>query len=348
MLNFDIRETRPFPASFLGFGSKIASQYIISLMKKLLIICGPTATGKTGLGVKIAARVKGEIISADSRQVYRGMDIVTGKDLPLSASAIPSHLQSSGRVLDYYMFSQVPVWLLDVVDPDEAFSVSDWKDAAEIVISHLHASGKLPVVVGGTGLFIKSLTENLETLHIPPNSALRDELTSYTTADLFCLLANESPEKASSLNSSDRSNPRRLVRAIEIARARSNSSRSHHPFRYDVYRLGLTAPVPDLKKRITDRVNSRILEGAESEIRFFQNRYPSDLPSMTGCGYRLDLSTDWQNQWAAEEHKYLKRQLTWFSKQSDIHWFDVTKDDWQDQAMKEVIDWYANRTGTAN
>jgi tRNA dimethylallyltransferase len=128
-------------------------------MHKILIICGPTATGKTTFGIEIAKKFNGEIISADSRQVFTGMDIVTGKDLPPSSRLHVSNLKWRDRKLKYYIVDGIKIWLYDIVFPYEPFNIAFWNEASTRVISDVNRRGKIPIVVGGTGLYIKSLSK---------------------------------------------------------------------------------------------------------------------------------------------------------------------------------------------
>jgi len=123
----------------------------IRIMNKVLVICGPTATGKTALGLELAKKFNGELISADSRQVYVGMDLVTGKDLPVGTKPFISQIRWRDRFLKYYIIKNVNIWLYDIVNPDEPFNVAYWKEVADLVINDIHLRGKLPIVVGGTG-----------------------------------------------------------------------------------------------------------------------------------------------------------------------------------------------------
>ena len=157
-------------------------------MGKILIVCGPTATGKTALASQLAKKFDGELISADSRQVYRGMDVVTGKDRP-----------------------DVPIWLYDVVNPDEEFSVSHWIKLARRAINDISKRGKLPIIVGGTGLYIHALLHPLETITIPPDRALREQLQEQSVKELQQMLTR------GSMNNSDWNNPRRLRNPDTIA-----------------------------------------------------------------------------------------------------------------------------------
>lgn len=168
-------------------------------MNKVLVICGPTATGKTSFALQMAKELNGELVSADSRQVYIGRDLETGKDLDL--------IKNSG----------IKIWLYDVVNPGEEFSVAIWRKLAHEAIADILSRGKLPIVVGGSGLYIRALTEDLSEVDISRNEKLRAELKNKSASELFDYLKNINLTKAMSMNNSDRKNPRRLIRAIEIS-----------------------------------------------------------------------------------------------------------------------------------
>lgn len=275
-------------------------------MKKILVICGPTATGKTALAALLARRFGGELISADSRQVYRGMDVTTGKDRP-----------------------DVPIWLYDVVDPDEEFSVSRWVKLAQEALSDIHKRNKLPIVVGGTGLYIRSLLAPFETINIPPNKKLRQRLVSLSVGELQKMIARND------MNDSDWNNPRRLIRRIEIAnfkrerlapqrKARGVNPQGETLTKYEVLQIGLTAPLVELDARIDARLKSRKAAGLDEEIVMLRNKYRTDLSAMSA----IDLN----------EHAYARRQLTWFNKQKDIRWFTIPFD--VTEVEKLVAAWY--------
>ena len=248
-------------------------------MDKLLVICGPTATGKTALATALAKKLNGELISADSRQVYRGMDLVTGKDRP-----------------------DVPIWLYDVVNPDEEFSVSQWVKLTRSAIIDIKKRKKLPIIVGGTGLYIKALFDPFDTIDIPPNKALRKKLSAVSVAEL------QAQTTRGRMNNSDWNNPRRLIRKIEIETSHVTTHKKPHVFHAVV--IGLTAPLPILDARIDARFNKRLQQGMQKEIDALVKKYDKNLPSMSAIGLN--------------EHAYARRQLTWFTKQKDIHWFDCT------------------------
>jgi len=312
-------------------------------MQKLLIICGPTATGKTLFALEVAKKFNGEIISADSRQVYTGMDIVTGKDLPRNAQCLMSNVQWKNKRLSYYDISGIKIWLYDVVNPDESFNVSYWKECADLVISDIHKRNKLPIVVGGTGLYIKSLTQNLDQISISPNQKLREDLADKNPEYLFNYLNQLNPSLSAKINASDRHNPRRLIRAIEISLTSKllvNSQLS--TIDYQLFQIGLTAPLDTLYSRIDNRVDAREALGAAEESKIILSRYDRNLPSLTASGYRAFLDSNPISKWKTLEHQYARRQLTWFKKQPGIHWFDISVSNWQPFAVSLINNWYNN------
>ena len=320
-------------------------------MNKTLIICGPTATGKTGFGLKVAHKFSGEIVSADSRQVYEGMDIVTGKDIPYNLKPKTSNLKWRDRYLKYYEVGGIKVWLYDLVNPDEPFNVAFWKECTDLVITDIRQRGKLPVIVGGTGLFIKSLTGSLPLISVPSDPQLRQRLSDKSPGYLFNYLNKLDSIRAAAMNSSDRSNPRRLIRAIEI-------SLNHFPpslwlregaggefDRNSILNIGLTAPRTRLYRLVDARVESRLAQGAAEEAAGLLKKFGSDLPSLAGSGYALFLSPeDLVTKWKYKEHADVRGQLTWFSKQPNIRRFNISIPDWQIPALKLIRVWYNKKT----
>jgi len=305
-------------------------------MNRLLSIVGPTATGKTKLAVKLAKQFNGELISADSRQVYEGMDIITGKDRPAG----------------------VKVWLYDVVKPNQLFSVVDYYDLAWQAITNIWERKKLPILVGGTGFYIQAVLEGIGTMGIGPDWDLRQKLTNYSINELTDYLNKIDSERWERMNESDRKNSRRLIRAIEIASQRKqetvNSEQSRKMLKFDSLLIGLTAPFDELYKRIDRRVEERLKMGAEREIRALLDQGYDWNNSILGAtiGYR-----EWQDffegkatkeevvqRWKYDEHNYARRQMTWFRKtlrQAQGKWFDIGKSGFEKEVEKLVKDWYS-------
>lgn len=305
----------------------------------ILIICGPTATGKTSFALDLCQKINGEILSADSRQVYKQMDIVTGKDVPPGQFLVESNIKWRDRNLGYYDIDGVPVWLYDIVAPDEPFNVSFWNEAATLLIKDIQNRDKMPVVVGGTGLYIKSLVSPIDTIASPPNYLLRDKLKQKKPEELMEILDKLDSVKAASLNVSDRQNPRRLVRAIELG-LNADSQKPQGELPFPSQQIGLTGPMSFLKERIVKRVEERIVAGALEESQSLKANYGYNFPSMSASGYKAFQYPDWKEKWITLENQYLKRQLTWFKKQPDVHWFDISVPDWKNTAQTFVLDWY--------
>ena len=298
-------------------------------MNKILIICGPTGVGKTALAVKLAKKFNGEIVSADSRQVYRGMDIITGKDLS----------------------DEIKIWLLDIAAPDEKFNVADYYKLAWQVITDIWQRGKLPIIVGGTGFYIKAVIEGLGTMGIGPDWKLRNELQGRTVLALQEILVRLDPKRARRINASEKKNPRRLVRAIEIAGSGLTLEQKRPNPKINKLFIGLTAPYKTLYERIDQRVDERVRMGAEEEVKkLLAKRYEWGNSVLgTTIGYR-----EWQEyfqgklskeevikKWQFAEHNYARRQMTWFKKRPGIKWFDIEKGGWQEKVEKLVKSWYS-------
>jgi len=306
-------------------------------MKKIFLICGPTATGKTSLGFKIAKKYNGEIVSADSRQVYKYMDIGTGKEWD----------------------DQIKVWGYDLVNPTEKYSVSEYFSEMKVAIETIWKVNKLPIIVGGTGLYIKSLIDGIPTIDIPQNPNLRKSLEKLNTTELFDKLAMLDGTKAASLNLSDKMNPRRLIRAVEIAvwNVENETQKKVVELRenildkdVDVLMVGITTNNIKLLQNIENRVEKRMNEGFIDEVEMLLKMGVSwKMQSMNSLGYKESESffkngqtyEDFINTWVSNEMKYIKRQNTWFKKDKRINWFDTDKPDFLKNVVNLVDKWYS-------
>lgn len=298
--------------------------------RNLLIICGPTATGKTKLGIYLAKKFNGEIISADSRQVYRFMDIGTGKE-----------------------WGDAPIHGYDLIDPRENFSVSDFVRFATNKIIEIESRGKLPIIVGGTGLYIKAIVDGIETINIPSNKELRKTLDEKSAEELFEKLATLDSAKAASMNSSDKKNPRRLIRAIEVAIWKidneSKIKNKSHKNKYRTLWIGLTTENNEkILATILKRVEKRIEQGFIDEVEDLLKMGVSwKTQSMKSLGYKESEGffksgltyEDFVTAWIRAEFKYFKRQMTWFKKDKRINWFDTTNKNYYSKVENLVKRW---------
>lgn len=323
---------------------------VSGMKKKLLVIVGSTATGKTDLAIKIANKVGGELISADSRQVYKFMDIGTGKDLPKGVKFIRPFFLGAG----YYMIGGVRVWGYDLVDPRKPFSVSKYQKIAKNIVRDVWRRKKLPVLVGGTGLYIKSVLEEMETVVIPKNENFRKNIEKNTVDELYNQLANLDPMKAGKMNSSDRKNPRRLVRGIEIAMweiGHKGKRKKNNTFLegLSVLKIGLKIPQRKLKEKIGERVLSRVKEGFDEEVKkLLRKKIPKASQAFDSIGYKQwkkYLEGKYTKEeaieiWKKEEEKYSKRQATWLKKEINVNWYNPTVKKYPENVEKKVLSWY--------
>ena len=323
---------------------------------KLLVVCGPTATGKTSLATSLANKFNGEIISADSRQVYRDLDIGTGKNLPKEAMIKTPWFGKYG----YYEIEGAKIWGYDLADPRHGFSVSQYLKFAERMIVDITKRGKLPILVGGTGLYIKGVIDGIPTAMVPVNNPLRKSLEEKSVDELFEMLAQIDSFKAGQMNSSDKKNPRRLIRAIEIATWKVGNFKKEHEIEgkinnLDVLEIGLMASEKDIDRKIGTSVKKRFKSGIKKEIeRLLKSHVNWDMQSMSSMGYR-----EWKDyfegkkpeaevikEWEDEEKKYVKRQMVWFKKDKRIVWFNTASSDYPENVEKLVEKWHNTPNAT--
>jgi len=224
--------------------------------EKILVILGTTASGKTSLGVKLADKYNGEIIGADSRQVYKGMDVGTGKDL---------HEYKMGK-------KKIPYHLIDVVKPNTKFNLAKYQKLTIKAIDDILKRGKLPIIVGGTGLYLQAIVDNYQLSNAKPNQERRKELEKLSAEELFKILKKTKPSFASKINNSDRNNARRLVRYVEIIEQGNIGVEGKKESPYDFLLLGLEWPDNELRKRIEYRLLTRLEnEGMIAETKRLNN-----------------------------------------------------------------------------
>ena len=279
----------------------------------LIAIVGPTASGKTALAIHLARRSGGEIVSADARQIYRGMDIGTAKPTAAERAAAPHHL-------------------IDIRDPDDDYTVADYQRDAFAAIDAIIARGAIPFLAGGTGLFVKAVVENMDIPGIAADPALRGEIEAEIARDglaaVFTRLVALDPDAAGVV---DPKNPRRVVRALEVARATGKpftAQRRMREPRHETLILGIDPHGDVLRARIERRVDAMIENGFAREVTTLIERYGAAAPAFNAIGYRemaahLDGKASLDETIAAikmETWHYAKRQRTWFRKTKGVRW----------------------------
>jgi tRNA dimethylallyltransferase len=267
---------------------------------KILVIVGPTASGKTSLAVDLARKFNGEIISADSRQVYRGMDIGTGKDLEA--------------------YGEVPYHLIDIVEPNETFDLAQFKKLAEAAISEVLSRDKLPIVVGGTGLYVEALIDNFQLAEVKANSKLRDELEAKATDEIFEIIQANNPSFAAKINHSDVNNKRRLIRYAEVLLGSGQMSQKGESG-YEPLIIGLNWPKEELRERIEARLMDRLDNQEMVEEVNDLNRQGVSWERLESFGLEYKFIAWYLQEKVDEEQmidrlkkaswQFAKRQLTW-------------------------------------
>lgn len=322
---------------------------------KIIFVCGPTASGKTNLAISLAKQFNGELVNADSRQMYQGMDVLSGKDIPAGGKPIQwdsLSVKDTNLSICSYDLNGVPIWLYDMAPVSTPLSISHFQAAAAYVISDIHAREKLPIIVGGNGFYLSSLVRAIPTISVPQNPAVRLSLEGKSISALQDTLESLDAMRLHDMNNSDKHNPRRLIRAIEVAEWKKDTSMQGETSvpMYDACWVGIRMNSSLLESRIMERVRSRFDGGAIREAKAVGG-VALTLPaaSVLGlsvlqayiCGERKADET--QRLWSQEEIRYSKRQMVWFAKQADIHWFDGENNRMGVEVEKLVREWYTYR-----
>ncbi|MFC1918246.1 tRNA (adenosine(37)-N6)-dimethylallyltransferase MiaA [Chloroflexota bacterium] len=290
-------------------------------MNSLVAIVGPTGVGKSRLALSLARAFHGEIVNADSRQIYRYLDIGTAKPTPEELSLVPHHL-------------------IDIINPDEDFSLAQYQKLAYQTIDNIQRENKLPFLVGGSGLYIRAVIEGWRIPEVPPDTRLRQALEERAAeigaAGLFQELLEVDPAAAEKI---DPRNIRRVIRALEVQQKTNrlfSELQRKEPPPYHTYIIGLTAERDELYRRVDRRIDEMIAGGLVTEVEILrQMGYDFKLSAMSSIGYRqivqflngaLTLEAAIQ-QIKTETHRLVRHQYAWFRrKDPGIHWFDIEKD----------------------
>ncbi len=289
------------------------------MKQKLIVIEGTNASGKSSLGVQLAKQYNGEIISADSRQVYARMDLGSGKITPEETDGVPHHL-------------------LDVRQPGEFFSMADFQSLAYEAIEDILARGRQPFLVGGTGLYVDSVTEGYVLSEKKPDPALRAHLETFSTAELYEMLKEKLPD-----TEIDPKNRHRVMRMLEKLAAGDEGPSPRKP-RYETLKFGVTWPREILKQRIDERLERRLQEGMVEEVRLLlEEGVSEEFLVKLGLEYKYltwYLTGKMEYEQMKEElagaiKRFAKRQMTWFRRDPDLIWLDMS-DHPAEEAKKKI------------
>ena len=280
-------------------------------MKKLIAVVGTNASGKSGLGVALARRYGGEVVSADSRQVYRGLDLGSGKVTPEEIAGVPHHL-------------------LDVCEPGAFFTMADFQRLAYAAIEEIHSRGRLPFLVGGTGLYVDAVCDGYVLSNIEPDLSYRRELEKLETPALYALLKAAAPDTAV-----DPQNRNRVMRQLEKLHDGDTLQPRREP-RYDVLKLGVTWDRKTLCRRIDERLSRRLAQGMIEEVQgLLDAGVTEDFLYRLGLEYRYisqyllgkgGTQAEMQEELGKAIKRFAKRQMTWFRRDPAIHWIDMRGD----------------------
>jgi len=302
------------------------------MKEKLVVLIGPTAVGKTKMSIELAKRLDAEIISGDSMQIYRGMDIGTAKITPAEMQGIPHHL-------------------IDIKDPEDSFSVAEFQQLVRPLIREITRRRKLPMIVGGTGLYIQSVLYDYQFTDAPSDEGYRQKLRKFVEENgemaLFHMLKAVDEESAARIHPR---NVRRVIRALEIyhctGKTMSEWQKTQTPeLLYDAAIIGLTMEREQLYRRINERVEQMIANGLLDEVKALYDRGLRDCQSIQAIGYK-ELYAYFAGAISLEEaieqlkqnsRRYAKRQLTWFRNKLPVRWFDMTDSEKFDETRDEIL-----------
>ncbi|XKT75098.1 MAG: tRNA (adenosine(37)-N6)-dimethylallyltransferase MiaA [Patescibacteria group bacterium UBA2103] len=274
---------------------------------KIIAIVGPTASGKTSLAIEIAKKYNGEVISVDSRQVYKDLDIGTEKVTKEEMGGIPHHM-------------------IDIVEPEETLSVQEFQEMAREKIKDIISRNKLPILAGGSGQYMDAILYDVTFPQVPPNKKLREDLEKIPTSALMKVLHDQDPKRAETI---DPNNKQRIIRALEIIEALGTvPEQKDSKLLYNTLYLGIQISREDIREKITKRLNETLEKGLVEEVKKIRERVGDEKINSFGLEYRvvrdfLDKKineTELKEKLIVELMQYAKRQMTWFKRNKDIIW----------------------------
>lgn len=325
-------------------------------LPRVIVVLGPTSSGKTALSLRLARQYGGEVINADARQMYRGFSIGTGKPpgrrgkfathnaymVRVQHDEVMEKAEEAHKDVDK-LFPEIPHYLMDFLEPGELMTVAEWRERAIKAVKGIVQRGHLPIVVGGTGLYTSTLIDNFDIPHVPPNLSLRSSFEKQSLDKLVSHLLKLDPTAASVV---DLKNPRRVIRGIEICTFTGKSiaeQRKKHPPIIEAFQVGIQRPREEIRRRIDGAIRRMMEDGWPDEVRKQHEKGVSwNAPAMTSIGYK-EIARYLRGEIMLDEaiqliklatYHYAKRQETWFKRDQRIHW---AKD--EDEAAELVSQW---------
>ena len=291
----------------------------------LIVICGCTATGKSSLALALAQRLDTVILSADSRQVYREFDIGTAKP----------------TVTDRQL---VPHYLIDICDPTETLTVADYQQQAQTLIAKFQQQGKITLLVGGTGLYIRSVVRGMKIPRVAPQPELRSQLTSLSQFQLYSILQQIDPDAARKIHANDSFRTLRALEVFYVTGRPISAQQGENPPPYSILQIGLESAPEYLNSRIAKRTQKMIEYGLVDEVNFLSQKYGSELPLLDTLGYREikqylngEISLDEaRDSTILHTRQFAKRQRTWFRTYPKIKWYNADHPDLVENVWQRV------------
>ncbi|MBP0028935.1 MAG: tRNA (adenosine(37)-N6)-dimethylallyltransferase MiaA [Roseofilum sp. Guam] len=295
----------------------------------LIVICGPTATGKSKLAIALAKHLQTVILGADSRQIYREFDIGTAKP-------------SAGEL------EQVPHYLINICNPQEVFTVAEYQEQAQSLIEQFQQQGKIPLLVGGTGLYIRSIIAGMKIPRVAPQPELRSQLQALSQPHCYAMLQQVDPQATQKIHPNDRVRTLRALEVYYVTGIPISQQQGENPPSYPIVQIGLDCfEGEQLQDRIAQRTAKMIEHGLVEEVKTLCEKYGSDLPLLDTLGYReikqylageIDLETA-QELTIVHTRQFAKRQRTWFRSNPQIQWFDSE----DPELVEKAIEWIGNK-----
>ncbi|MDJ1173664.1 tRNA (adenosine(37)-N6)-dimethylallyltransferase MiaA [Roseofilum capinflatum] len=296
------------------------------MKRGLIVICGPTATGKSGLAIALAKHLQTVILGADSRQIYREFDIGTAKPSPDE-------------------LGQVPHYLINICNPQELFTVAEYQEQTQSLIEQFQNQGKIPLLVGGTGLYIRSIIAGMKIPRVAPQPELRSQLQALSQPQCYAMLQQVDPQATQKIHANDQVRTLRALEVYYVTGIPISEQQGENPPSYPIVQIGLDCFESEhLQDRIAQRTAKMIENGLVEEVKTLCEKYGADLPLLDTLGYReikqylageIDLATA-EELTILHTRQFAKRQRTWFRANEQIQWFDSEDPELVEKAIKRI------------